>query len=65
MEHEKEIEDVMKQLNIMGKKRMRGISCLSHSLQLVMSAFDKYRVKHSNSGTAVRFFIRVIAREKK
>ncbi|KAI9550669.1 hypothetical protein GHT06_013481 [Daphnia sinensis] len=67
MEHEKEIEDFMRQLNILREKtkRMRRILCLSHLLQLVMAAFDKYRLKHSNSGIVVPVFIRVIAQANK
>ncbi len=44
----------------------RIIPCLSHSLQLVMATFDKYRVEHlNNRETITPFFIKVIAREKK
>jgi hypothetical protein len=47
LDQEKEIESATKNL---GKKskRMRRIPCLSHSLQVVMAVFYKYRVKHLN-----------------
>jgi hypothetical protein len=47
-------------------KRLRRIPCLSHSLQLVMVTFDKYRMEHlHNPGRITSFFIKVIARTKK
>jgi hypothetical protein len=67
LEHEKQMENAISQIMIAQKKskRMRRIPCLSHSLQLVMATFDKYRVDHLNNPSVIPFFLKVIARAKK
>ena len=46
-------------------KHIRHIPCLSHSLQLVMATFDKYRAEHLHNPSVIPFFLKVIARAKK
>jgi hypothetical protein len=67
LEHEKQMENAIGQIMIVQKKskRMRRIPCLSHSLQLVMATFDKYRVEHLHNPSVIPFFLKVIARAKK
>uniref|UniRef100_A0A0N7ZIF0 Uncharacterized protein n=1 Tax=Daphnia magna TaxID=35525 RepID=A0A0N7ZIF0_9CRUS len=61
------MENAISQIKIAQKKskRMRRIPCLSHSLQLVMATFDKYRVEHLHNRSVTPFFLKVIARAKK
>ena len=67
LEKEKPMENAISQIMIAQKnsKRLRRIPCLSHSLQLVMATFDKYRVEHLHNPSITPFFIKVIARAKK
>lgn len=67
LEHEKQMENAIGQIMIVQKKskRMRRIPCLSHSLQLVMATFDKYRVEHLHNPSVIPLFLKVIARAKK
>ena len=67
LEKEKQMENAISQIMIAQKnsKRLRRIPCLSHSLQLVMATFDKYRVEHLHNPSITPFFIKVIARAKK
>jgi hypothetical protein len=67
LEHEKKMENAIIQIIVAQKKpkHIRHIPCLSHSLQLVMATFDKYRVEHLHNPSVIPFFLKVIARAKK